>query len=915
MALFSRKDKNAELAKAVAEEIAKSLAGTPMGSSGYSTASAASPYSGVAGDTLINSSNANGVAVPMPRQGSDFGSMLGPSAPLLPMPIDPVLDESGRAMPRKYEYQVAINLNLTQTEVPFAILKGLTEQCDIVHRAIEIRVADIIKQDWSFTLSDDAITAIMEEQNVSHAKASKIGRELFGEEIVRLNSFWENPYVASDRSYTEWLTEALWQVFAYDQLCVYPRYNLGKQLMGLDVIDAPTIKLLLDNRGDIPHPPAPAFQQVLWGFPRGEFTASPDADGSFYNGVGRNDEFLTDQLAVYVKNRRTWSPYGFSPVEEAIPAATLYLERQAWMRSEYQDGTMPMTWMRTNSQELDHLKLAAFERVLNDKLTGSTAERHRVKVLPEGFEPVASPTVDERYRSDYDEFLIKRIAAIFGVSPSSLGVVARAGLGGGKGAHEGEQESSEIVSTRPMEKYVVDVINSLSRRFLGADKNVTFVLNDSENPQAEESKAKAAQISLFSGFKTLNDVRSEMGEPLLDFVEADQPFIVAGSTIQFLKGSLQTDATGEVIGQTNEATPQEAQNQVSEEVAPQTDTKENPSQGKEDQANLKSAVADEMRDFAQFVKSRNKRGNWRAFDFTTVEETVAEKLNEEAYFMVKGARPIPDKLATWAIKFVEGQSSDNLKALGLTTKRQISDLPNFKQRIAVEKKHHKAILSGLVAMISGTGDVVKQVLAQKHTSLEHLKSIVNIAMAQNVKTNTTVLGDAISALHKDAGEIVSKTQTGGNFQELLDKRGITLKGISDTSLQRINNAIQRGVANGDTATQIGDALSAIINDPTRADIIAITETNRAYNASFVDQLTQAGYGQFEWLAYEGACNECLDQQGIHDITDDYPPEHPSCRCVAVAVEDSTSSDQPIDSSDSPDSSDSTDSAFADLLQG
>lgn len=896
MALFSRKDKNAELAKAVAEEIAKSLGGTPLSSAGYSVSSAASPYSGVAGDTLINSSNANGVAVPMVRPGADFGSMLGPSAPLLPMPIDPVLDESGRAMPRKYEYQVAINLNLTQTEVPFAILKGLTEQCDIVHRAIEIRVADIIKQDWSFTLSDDAITSIMEEQNVSHAKASKIGRDLYSDEIVRLNNFWENPYVASDRSYTEWLTEALWQVFAYDQLCVYPRYNLGKGLMGLDVIDAPTIKILLDNRGDIPHPPAPAYQQVLWGFPRGEFTASPDADGSFYNGAGRNEEFLTDQLAVYIKNRRTWSPYGFSPVEEAIPAATLYLERQSWMRSEYQDGTMPMTWMRTNSQELDHLKLAAFERVLNDKLAGSNAERHRVKVLPEGFDPVTSPTIDERYRSDYDEFLIKRIASIFGVTPSSLGIAAKTGLGGGKGAHDGEQDSSESVSTRPMEKYVVDVINSLSRRFLGADKNVTFVLNDVESASTEESKANAAKTALFSGFKTLNDVRSEMGEPLLDFVEADQPFIVAGSTIQFLKGSLQTDTTGEVIGQ-NEANPQENQNQVSQEDAQETDTQENSGQSKEDQTGLeaKSVMADEMRDFAQFVKSRNKRGNWRAFDFTTVEESVAEKLNEQAYFMVKGARPIPEKFAVWALEFAEGQSSDNLKALGLTTKRKISDLPNFKKRIAVEKKHHKAILSGLVAMISGTDGVIKQVFAQKHTSAEHLKSIVNIAMTQNIKTDTTPLGDAITALHKDAGEIVSKTQTGGNFQELLNKRNITLQGISDTTIQRINNAIQGGIANGNTAKEIGDSLSAIINDPTRADVIAITETNRAYNASFVDQLQQAGYDQFEWLAYEGACDNCLEQEGLHDISDDYPPEHPNCRCVAVMPQDSTNSanaDQP-----------------------
>ena len=163
-----------------------------------------------------------------------------------------------------------------------------------------------------------------------------------------------------------WMTEALWQVFTFDQLCVYPRYTLGDKLdaskgstvfpIGFDVIDAPTIKILLNNRGDIPHPQeGPAYQQILWGFPRGEFTASPDADGEFFSGPGRADQFLTDQLFVSIHNRRTWSVYGYSPVEQAIPAATEYLERQRWRRSEYQDGATPKTWMRTNSTELDEI--------------------------------------------------------------------------------------------------------------------------------------------------------------------------------------------------------------------------------------------------------------------------------------------------------------------------------------------------------------------------------------------------------------------------------------------------------------------------------------------------------------------------------------------------------------------------------
>ena len=929
MALFSRKDKNVEMAKAVAAELAKAgyginaspgLNGSPMSGSGYNSAYAADQPS--AGQGIVTTI---GQANPMPRPGlspqGGFGAMLGPAAPLLPAPIDVVLDESGRAMPRKYEYQTAINLNLTQTEVPFATLKALTEQCDVIHRAIEIRVSDIVKQQWSFAPDASAIAAIMNEQNVTHAKAARIARELYGDEIQRLNAFWENPYVASDRSWTEWITECLWQIFAFDQLCIYPRYNLGKDLMGLDVIDAPTIKILLDNRGDIPHPPLPAYQQVLWGFPRGEFTASPDADGSFYNAPGKYGEFLTDQLAVYVKNRRTWSPYGFSPVEEAIPAASLYLNRQVWLNAEYQNGSTPMTWMRTNSQEMDHLKLAAFERVLNDTLTGSTAERHRVKVLPDGFDPVAMPTMEERWRSDYDEYIIKRISSIFGVSPASLGVVSRAGLGGGKGAAEGDAENVEVVSTRPMENYITDVVNSLCRRFLKADKNVTFVLNDTTSAMEETLRNKGYQTSLFSGFMTLNDVRGEIGEPLYDMPEADEPMIVAGNAVQFLKGMLATGSDGETIGQTDghlrtvsqsqestqgsQASSQEsAQSQVEsgkgsgETNAPKLSPvgSEIPAVGAPAQ---KTAMADEMRDFAQFVKARTKRGNWRAFDFSTVPEFVAESLNESAYFIAKGARPMPDKLAIWAIEESERLLGDTPKGL-VTKRKKKEDLHNHAVIEAARKKHAAAIAAAIGAGIHGWQKAVEQAVASAPTQgadYSALKVIANQAVQHNVTVSSDALQGTFRAVLGDAGEAgftnaasalkVGPIKTGASFQALLDNIDASASGVQGTTMTRIVDTITQGLNSGLSARDIGTAINGIINDPTRADMIAVTETNTAYNAASIDTYAAAGLAGWEWIAYDGACEICLSLEGFHDITDtDFPSDasHPNCRCTVNGSE-------------------------------
>lgn len=897
MALFQRKNKTTLAAEIVAEMQKAGMANSPLGNAGGYNSAYAANQMGTAGQGIVTTV---GQSVPMPRPGfveggGGFGAMLGPAAPLLPAPIDVVLDDSGRALPRKYEYQTAINLNITQTEVPFQVLHSLVEQCDIIHRAIEIRVGDIVKQEGAWNLSDQAIAEIMQEESCSHAKAALIGRERYGAEINRLRDFWENPYVASDRTFSEWLTESLWQVFTYDQWCVYPRYNFKGNVLGFDVIDAPTIKILLDNRGDIPHPPQPAYQQVLWGFPRGEFIASPDADGEFYSGTGRDKEFLTDQMSVFIKNRRTWSPYGYSPTEEAIPAASLYLNRQVWMNSEYQNGSMPMTFMKTNSQELDIHKLAEFERILNGRLTGNTAERHRIKVLPDGFDPVAMPEMADRFKSDYDEYIIKRVASIFGVSPAALGVVTKAGLGGGKGAQEGEAEATEMVSTKPMEDYVVSVINSLSRRYLNADKNVTFVLNDRKGAREDLERSKALQTALFSGQKTLNDVQGELGQNLYDMAEADEPFIVAGNAIQFLKGMLSVDTSGETIGQAETAVEVSGDKPVdAQPPKPSPVGLDIPAVGAP--ADQKSAMTEELKDFGRFVKSRHKRGNWRAFDFTVFNAELADNLNEQAYFIVKGATPMPENIYEWAADIVNSEITDTPK--GLVTKRKVNELPSYPKVEAVSKKHTKAMGVALAAGVVGVGVAIAQAIRAVPAPLEdaeHMRAVAHGAVKSNVRMRNAnavrVLKDIYTAGGKagakDAARITRSDAVlaGRGLQSLLDKAGITIDGINQTTMTRISDSLLLGISEGMSARDIGTAIDLIISDPNRASIIAITETNRAYNASAVDTYQSAGIEQFDWLAYDGACDDCLAQEDAnpHDITDEYPPEHPSCRCSVAAV--------------------------------
>ena len=971
MPLFNRKAKTEQLVA----DIVKALQGSPMAGAGYANASVANPWAPSGSGQGIIQVAGEVAALPRPGVGSPqtpgFGAMLGPSAPLIPALIDDPLDETGRAMPRKYEYQVAKNLNLTQQEVPFEVLRRLAEQCDIIHRCIEIRVADLQKMDWSFGPSAQALDEIMAEQNVSHAKAARIFRDKYGEEIARLEAFWSNPYVHQDRGWQEWLSEALWQVFVFDGLAIYPRYNLGgDKVLGFDIIDSPTIKPLLDNRGERPFPPLPAYQQILWGFPRGEFIASPaeEVSGEYVDGMkGRLGR--TDSLAYFIMNRRTWSPYGYSPTEQAIPAAALYLDRQNWMRSEFQYGSTPMTWMKSNSQEMDPNKLANFERILNDQLTGSTAERHRVKLLPDGFDPVAMPSIEERYKPEYDEFIIKRIASCFGVAPSQLGVISRAGLGGGKGAHEGEQESSETVSMRPMVSYVEEVINNLSRRFLQADKNITFILTDDTINRNDEIRAKAFQVSLASGQMTLNDVRGELGMPLYDDPAADEPFMATPAGPVYFRGTLAVDESGETIGQTDEATPSKAE-PSSQGDQPEAQGNAAVSEVETNPAGLK-AVEAELQAFVKFATSRIKKGQaHRDFLFRTIDEEDAWALNQDVQAIIKGETFTPPKgvqeAAQKALEWLkEGKAGDGFTAVGRkrasdlargagvsmatlrrmkayfdrhqsdkdspnwndpspgkvawyawggdagyswakskvgesekgatpgdtpkvpeasTTKRKLNELPNREGIEQVEDKHKSRVNLAIQAGIAGWEKALAE--AMKANSTEVVAAILATHVTFGTELEVvlrSIYEDATGAAREWTKEQLATEAPSRALPALLDRAGIVLRGINDTTLERIGTAIKDGIVNGSTAKEIGTAINAVIDNPTRADIIAITETNRAYNAEAIDQYQQAGVTEFEWLAYDGACEECLDQEGTHSLADEYPPLHPNCRCAVVPV--------------------------------
>ena len=555
-----------------------------------------------------------GTAVGLPRDPRMANVPFTPGIPIVPGAINPVRAD-GRPDPRRYEYQVAQNINISETRpVPFKTLRAAADQIDILRRCIEVIKHKMSGLEWDIVLSEDAAEKVMAETGEkSYTRAMAIARANFSDEINRLKSFWKVPDVSNGLVFSDWLNMALEDILVLDAWAVWPQQTVGGELKGLQLLDGSTIKPLIDDRGMRPQAPHPAYQQILFGFPRSEFSAPDEADEA-------DGEFSADELAYLVRNRRTTSIYGYGPVERSLPLADLYLRRQQWLRAEYTDGVLPELMFETdvnfgNNPDL----LRAYENIFNDDLAGQTEQRKRARLLPAGLKPVQFDGYGEKFKDVLDEFLVTSICGHFGVMPTEIGFTPKTGLGGA-GHQSGEATSSEVIGLIPLSEWVGRMLSQLSHTWLGMPRELQFSFQPSKRTDAEAS-ARARDIDLRNAGLTINESRAERGLPLLDTPAADQPLFVTSSATYAVTDEGLVDVSAATMPAT--APVAEPATEPAETPAPEAEPVEVPEAEPEAEAADKSAI-NEARAFMRWLRKSPSR----PFEFKHLPSTYADTLNK-----------------------------------------------------------------------------------------------------------------------------------------------------------------------------------------------------------------------------------------------------------------------------------------------
>lgn len=523
-----------------------------------------------------------------------------PGIPLTPGALNPLNPETGRPDPRRFEFLVAQNINVSENRlVPFKVLRAAADQIDILRRCIEVRKAKITSLDWDIVLSEAATERIISESGGDHLRAMAKAREKYTDEIARLRAFWETPDPQNGLSFVDWLAMAVEDIDVLDAWAIWPQSNVKGEIRGLQLLDGATIKPLLDDRGMRPEPDfGPAFQQILYGFPRSEFHATIDAEAA-------DGEFTSDELAYFVRNRRTNSVYGYSPVERALPLADIYLRRQQWLRSEFTDGVMPKAYLELpESVDIAPEQIRAYENIFNDDLAGQTEQRNRLRFLFPGAKLNFEEGYSEKFSDMLDNYLITSITGHFGVLPSEIGFSSKGGLGA-SGHQAGESDSAESIGIIPTARWISQMISALSYRWLGMPRELEFRLAPSERTNTEEL-ARRDDIRRKNGAMTLNENRADLGLPLVESPEADMPMVMAGNSVYFFGNDGIVSAS---------ASPFDA---LIGEDLPTEEPKEEVKQPDE-------MANEEVKKFIRWIRKGNTS---RPFNFEYLDETYAEVLSK-----------------------------------------------------------------------------------------------------------------------------------------------------------------------------------------------------------------------------------------------------------------------------------------------
>ncbi len=478
----------------------------------------------------------------LPRPLEDFiAGAFGPLNPLVPMPIDEPRQESGRPDPRRWQYPVGWNLpvGVPGTEgiklASFQALRRYADVYSVVRAMLDIRKDEMAGMNWDIGPTADSQTKAKTDKGYQKDLKER------GGQLVK----WFKRVDSNYYGFQQWFGALLEEVFVVDALALHPlpprikgKGLFGGNLAELELLNGDTIRPLVDLRGAMPRPPAPAYQQFLWGVPRADMMAilgEEDIDemevrlteAGIDTEAAPEKEFAADQLLYLPYTRRTWTPYGFSPIEQAIMPISIGLQRQSFLLDYFTEGTIPGVYVIAGDQFVTPAQQRQLQDSLN-ALAGDAAWKHRVIVLPPGSK--TDPQKDLAWQRDVDQTVVEMVQMVLRIQPHEIGMIpgGRSSGLGGKGMTQEMHEATTETRTEPLRNWTKATIFDWVIQHVFEQEDLEWKWVDFEDEEDEQQRADAEKSDIQTGLRSIDEIRIDNGLDPWGTDYTSHPFLVGG---------------------------------------------------------------------------------------------------------------------------------------------------------------------------------------------------------------------------------------------------------------------------------------------------------------------------------------------------------------------------------------------------
>ena len=383
------------------------------------------------------------------------GGIFSPGEPLAPVAPEKV---------RLWDFPVGVNTVYrprAHEPVSFAELRGLAETHDLTRLAIETRKDQVERLDWVIRPRDSATR-----------------RPDAAARCQSLTDFWRRP--DGERPFASWLRELLEDLLVLDAPALEIRRNRAGGVAGLDVIDGATIKVLIDDTGRRPKPPAPAYEQVIHGRPWKLLTA--------------------DELIYLPRNHRPHRAYGLSPVEQIVTTVNIGLRRQAMQLQHFTEGNVPPGLLNAPDGWTAE-QIGQFQEWFDSVLAGNTASRSRLVWGPSGTRYQAFK--EAPYKDEFDEWLARIVCFAFSLPPTAF--VRQLN----RATAETAQEAALAEGLAPLLGWVKRLADEIIQQAMG-HPDLEFAWHDL-HPADPAEQSKILDLYVRAGIYTVNEARAVLG--------------------------------------------------------------------------------------------------------------------------------------------------------------------------------------------------------------------------------------------------------------------------------------------------------------------------------------------------------------------------------------------------------------------